>query len=213
MQNKTEITTTEAIANMAIRAGRAERKAEIAREAAKEAKTTPQIYVACLASYNDGILSGEWIDATQNADEMMAEIMEMLSNSPIRNAEEWAIHDHQNFQGLKIKEDEDLKRIASLGSFIEQYGKIGAEVLKDYGPEIDSAINFMENNYIGEYDSEEKYAEELVYDGIFGDEFTKMLNKGTFSHHYIDWKHLTREMMMDLSTIEIDQKCHIFSNY
>ncbi|WP_447531297.1 antirestriction protein ArdA, partial [Legionella pneumophila] len=26
---------------------------------------TPQIYVACLAAYNNGIVHGEWIDATQ----------------------------------------------------------------------------------------------------------------------------------------------------
>ncbi|CZG68743.1 Antirestriction protein [Legionella pneumophila] len=27
---------------------------------------TPQIYIACLASYNNGIFHGQWIDVTQN---------------------------------------------------------------------------------------------------------------------------------------------------
>ena len=31
--------------------------------------TTPKIYVACLASYNAGILHGRWIDADQDADD------------------------------------------------------------------------------------------------------------------------------------------------
>ena len=41
---------------------------------------TPRIYVACLASYNAGILHGEWIDAT-DADEIREAIETMLSKS------------------------------------------------------------------------------------------------------------------------------------
>jgi len=37
------------------------------------ATDTPRVYVACLASYNNGILHGEWIDAT-DADEIREEI-------------------------------------------------------------------------------------------------------------------------------------------
>ncbi len=53
---------------------------------------TPSIYVACLASYNNAILHGVWIDATQSEDDIMKEIWEMLDNSPEPNAEEYAIH-------------------------------------------------------------------------------------------------------------------------
>ena len=40
---------------------------------------TPRIYVACLASYNAGILHGEWIDAT-DADVIREAIANMLSS-------------------------------------------------------------------------------------------------------------------------------------
>ena len=49
---------------------------------------TPSIYVACLASYNNAILHGVWIDATQSEDDIMKEIWEMLDKSPEPNAEE-----------------------------------------------------------------------------------------------------------------------------
>lgn len=44
-----------------------------------------RIYVACLASYNSGILHGRWIEATADADEMQEEISTMLRASPCPN--------------------------------------------------------------------------------------------------------------------------------
>ena len=35
----------------------------------------PSIYVACLASYSNGVLRGAWIDAAQDADAIHAEIV------------------------------------------------------------------------------------------------------------------------------------------
>jgi len=52
-----------------------------------------RIYVASLSDYNAGRLHGAWIDATQDADEIEAEVQEMLAASPEPIAEEWAIHD------------------------------------------------------------------------------------------------------------------------
>ncbi len=45
---------------------------------------TPQIYIACLAAYNNGILHGEWIDATQDVSTIYNEIHEMLLTAPLR---------------------------------------------------------------------------------------------------------------------------------
>jgi antirestriction protein len=73
-----------------------------------------RIYVACLASYNSGILHGQWIEATSDRDEMQAAIDAILRASPCPNvtvthpetgeevpsAEEWAIHDYDSFPTL-----------------------------------------------------------------------------------------------------------------
>lgn len=45
---------------------------------------TPRVYVACLASYNDGILHGEWVDAV-DADEIQEGIDRVLFSSPRPN--------------------------------------------------------------------------------------------------------------------------------
>ncbi len=65
---------------------------------------TPRIYVACLATYNNGIHHGCWIDCNQDADDIWKEIKDMFSNSPELDAEEWASHDSENWQGIKIDE-------------------------------------------------------------------------------------------------------------
>ena len=44
-----------------------------------------RIYIACLASYNNGRLHGRWIDATSDVDEMSAEIRKILRTSPFPN--------------------------------------------------------------------------------------------------------------------------------
>ncbi|KGK67087.1 antirestriction protein ArdA [Xanthomonas citri] len=48
--------------------------------------TAPRIYVACLASYNNGVLHGRWIDLDgMDADDVQAEIAAMLRESPNPN--------------------------------------------------------------------------------------------------------------------------------
>jgi antirestriction protein len=50
-------------------------------------ETNMRIYVACLASYNNGRLHGDWIDASTDADAMQEEVNAMLRKSPCPNVE------------------------------------------------------------------------------------------------------------------------------
>ena len=61
---------------------------------------TSQIYVACLASYNNGCLSGKWITPADTEEKLQAQIDAILKASPEPDAEEWAIHDYDNFPNL-----------------------------------------------------------------------------------------------------------------
>lgn len=47
--------------------------------------TAPRIYVACLASYNNGVLHGRWIDASADVADMWPEIHAMLRESKFPN--------------------------------------------------------------------------------------------------------------------------------
>ena len=78
--------------------------------------TTPRIYVACLASYNAGILHGRWIDCDQGVDHIHEEVAAMLKESTQQFAEEWAIHDHQ-FLG-NISECTSFDTCANIGEAI-----------------------------------------------------------------------------------------------
>ncbi|HAV13886.1 MAG TPA: antirestriction protein ArdA [Opitutae bacterium] len=55
---------------------------------------TPRIYVACLASYNAGILHGAWIDL-DGSESIEDRIADILKASPEEDAEEWAVHDQE----------------------------------------------------------------------------------------------------------------------
>ncbi|UFS66926.1 antirestriction protein ArdA [Paracoccus denitrificans] len=44
-----------------------------------------RIYVACLASYNNGVLYGRWIDASSDVDEMQEQVNAMLRESKFPN--------------------------------------------------------------------------------------------------------------------------------
>jgi antirestriction protein len=46
---------------------------------------TPRIWVGCLASYNAGILFGEWMDADDGEDEVNEQIAALLRRSPSPN--------------------------------------------------------------------------------------------------------------------------------
>ncbi|GGX08018.1 antirestriction protein ArdA [Streptomyces noursei] len=97
-----------------------------------------QIYAACLAAYNNGILHGEWIDATQDPDSIGHEIQLMLERSPIPGAEEFAIHDYDGFGGLPLGEYESLSDLHAIALTLDDfpavvvkhsYGEVPAEDL------------------------------------------------------------------------------------
>jgi antirestriction protein len=89
---------------------------------ATQTTDTPRIYVACLASYNAGILHGRWIDADTGADEIREEIEGMLAESPEYGAEEWAIHDYECFCGLSLGEYTPTETVAEYGRLIAEHG-------------------------------------------------------------------------------------------
>lgn len=117
------------------------------------AQSERRIYVACLASYNNGTLHGAWIDAEQDSDDIAAEVAAMLRESKYPNvhvdcpdcdeesragcetckgagkvpsAEEWAIHDFEGFGPVKLSESESFETVAALAKAIEEHGEIFA---------------------------------------------------------------------------------------
>ncbi len=88
---------------------------------------TPSIYVACLAAYNSGFLHGKWISADRTFSAIYDEIQDMLRESPIEDAEEFAIHDYEGFGNTRFGEYEDLETVVKYVGF-----KICFECLSDF---------------------------------------------------------------------------------
>jgi antirestriction protein len=154
---------------------------------------TPRIYAACLASYNNAQLHGEWIDCDQDSDDIMAEIKTMLSNSPmakIQTCEEWAIHDYEGFEGIKISEHESIERVTELAAAIAEHGEAFAAYVEYYGSE---RIEDFEERYVGCYKSKKDCAEEYYEEsGII-----KQVEEAGLKACYINFEMIAREMFMD----------------
>jgi antirestriction protein len=153
--------------------------------------TTPQIYVACLAAYNNGKLHGTWIDCNQEAEVIWEEINEMLIESPEPEAEEWAIHDSENWQGIQISEYENIKRLAELAQMLAEHGKAFAVYYRYYGN--DTNVEDFTEHYLGEYKSEEDF----VYEQWQEDGRLDQLKKLGVTDSYIDWKAIATDWFID----------------
>jgi len=163
-----------------------------------------RIYVACLAAYNNGVLHGVWIDAPESLDDIQKQVSTMLASSPVDDAEEYAIHDYEGFEGYKISEYEGLQSANDIACFIEEYGTVGAEILSYACGDINDAENIMINQRCGEYKSVADFAEQLTKDTS---EIPEHLE------YYIDYERMGRDMELsgDIFTIETGfEEVHVF---
>ncbi len=163
-----------------------------------------RVYVACLASYNNGILHGRWIDVSDE-DAIWEEVQDMLKASPLDEiCEEWAIHDYEGFEGAYIGEYYSFGRIVELADFIREHGELGADVLNYYGGELKDALEAFEN-YSGEYESLADFAFELTEQS--GVEIPKSVKD------YIDYEAMAGDMSLsgDILTFETGPtSVHVF---
>ena len=87
----------------------------------------------------------------------------MLSQSPEPSAEEWAIHDHECFHGIAIHEYESFDTVTQLAEFIEEHEELGAAIMNHAG-DLEEAKRILNENYCGEWNRLEDWAEELLDD-------------------------------------------------
>ncbi|MBD2303443.1 antirestriction protein ArdA [Nostoc sp. FACHB-190] len=172
----------------------------------------PQIYVACLSAYNNGMLHGLWIDCTQDVDAIREDIEWMLSWSPCRDdepCEEWAIHDFQNWCGIHIDEYEDITKLAELAQILTEHGEAFAAYY-NYDSTSASVEDFHER-YYGEYKSEEDFVyEQLEEQGVF----TKLEEMGIPSF-YLNLEAIAHDWFIDsyYSVQKSYNKVYIFSRF
>ena len=156
-------------------------------------RVTPRIYVACLASYNAGILHGRWIDCghPDGVDHIESEVKAMLKESTQHDAEEWAIHDHENMGG--ISESESFERCADIGYAVSDLRHLDSEALLhwlEYNP--DGDIDDFEDAFYSVFTDKESFAQEVMCDRL--DEAEKEWPQLSF---YIDWEAVARDLLIN----------------
>jgi len=185
-----------------------------------------QIYIACLASYNNGTLHGKWIDATSDVDEMQEDVNALLRSSKqpnvmvecptcggvchvracltckgsgeVPSAEEFAIHD---FDGIpNIGEYCGLQAVADYVEFVEAHDSFKADeikaVLDDCCGDLALAKERLEDGYCGTFDGFRDFADEYVDDCILPDV------KNETARNYFDYDSFARDLEMDMHTID-----------
>ncbi|MFT5774846.1 antirestriction protein ArdA [Hyphomonas sp.] len=148
----------------------------------------PRIYLACLAAYNGGRLHGRWVSAAFGEDYIRTETRAMLAESPEPDAEEWAIHDYENFEGASISEYASFETVCALAEFVAEHGELGAKLYRHFGDDLEQARDAFDD-YAGEHRSAAEFAEQLHEDT--GTEIPESLR------YYIDWQALARDMALN----------------
>jgi antirestriction protein len=165
---------------------------------------SPRIYVACLASYNSGILYGKWIDASDDADTMQYAIDEMIEQSPTIGAEEWSIHD---FEGLaNIGESDSMEDIAlqveaftdypnaAVIAYIENFGGLNFDHFEDayFGSftsmidiDVEMLFRFMDTSGLEGHSLElfERYCDETKIIDAMKEDYSIVGKAGAGSYH------------------------------
>jgi antirestriction protein len=165
-----------------------------------------RIYVADLAAYNAGYLHGKWIDLDSDLDEIWNQIKIMLKESPVEDAEEYAIHDYEGFGNYPLSEYEGIERAIEVAQYLITHPELGPDLLTHFNGDIDEAKRAEEENYAGQYDSLEDYARELT------EETSEVPEHLAF---YIDYEAMGRDMELngDVYTVEAASgDVHIFWN-
>lgn len=163
--------------------------------------TTPQVWVGCLAAYNDGELHGDWVDAV-DADDLRESIEEILKTSPIPNAEEFHFCDFEGFGEATshLGRYSSVDEVCGAGALIEEHG--------------DRAIAWMSEPYnfanpegfddasVQEIEDAKSFAMD------FADEMGVSLDDDSFL--VIDWEATGDQLLMDYFQADVNGSTFIW---
>jgi antirestriction protein len=169
-----------------------------------EPKPSPAIYVASLADYNNGVLHGAWIDAARDPDEIQADINAILARSHEPNAEEWAIHDYEQFGRWRVQEYDSIEMVSRIARGIAEHGYAYSAWADVYDGEPASFdIDSFQEAYLGHYDSVTDYVEQMADDLGYTRELEK-LPEHLQAYARIDYAAIARDMHLSGEIATVD---------
>jgi len=172
----------------------------------------PRIYVASLSDYNDGRLHGSWIDAAQEPDELDRAVGAMLSRSPISGAEEFAIHDYENFGPLRLSEYESLETVSRIATGIAEHGPPFAHFAALVDSNDVDELDGFEDAYLGHFVSVQDYAEYLLDDLGYEELIDRTVPEHIRPYVHLDVEGFARDLELsgDVTASEGDGGVYVF---
>ncbi len=159
-----------------------------------EPNPSPAIYVASLADYNNGVLHGTWLDAARDPEVIHADIDAMLARSRDPGAEEWAIHDFEQFGSWKVHEHDSIERVSRIARNIAEHGYAYAAWVDVFdGEEASLDTDSFSEAYLGHFDSVQDYVEHMADDLGYEQELAK-LPEYLQAYTRIDYAALARDL-------------------
>lgn len=176
-----------------------------------ERRLTPRIYVGSLSDYNAGRLHGEWIDASQKLQEVEQAVQAMLARSPTPGAEEYAIHDHEDFGPLHIDEFLPLRTVTRLAAGIAEHGL--AYAYWAHGLDSihldDDYLDRFEEFYVGTFDSVTEFAQEQL--DSWGIDLDEIGPEGLRPYIRFDMEAYARDLSYDYRVqTDAEGRVHVF---
>ena len=160
---------------------------------------TSRVYVACLASYNAGVLHGRWIDVDgMDEEDIGEEIEKVFKTSPAEGAEEYAIHDYDGPLGPLaswLGEHPDLETLCAI---VDAFGDHEPGAVRAFiGWDGSWDRERFEESYQGEWDSFEDFAEHLADETIEG-----LRDCESLLARYFDYDAFARDLRYDYYEVD-----------
>ncbi len=170
----------------------------------------PRIYVASLSDYNAGRLHGVWLDAAAEPDELDESIAALLRSSAEPAAEEWAIHDYDDFGGIRLGEYESLDTVRAVARGLREHGPAFAGFISYFGTEAAIQADFAAH-YRGRWPSVEAFAEDLLDDSGAG-EVIDALPDWLRPYVVLDYAAVARDMQLsgDIAVAEDREGVYVY---
>ena len=178
-----------------------------------EGRPTPRIYVASLSDYNAGRLHGAWLDAAQEPEVLAAAVQAVLDASPEPGAEEFAIHDYEEFGPWRIGEFEPLGTVAMIANGIAEHGLAFAHWAALVGTEDAEQLTGFDDAYLGHFGSLTEYGEDFLEGVGLRQELDEAVPELLAAYVDIDVAAFARDLMLsgDVMTSEGEGGVHVFN--
>ncbi|MFB6718705.1 antirestriction protein ArdA [Kribbella sp. NPDC056345] len=164
-------------------------------------RSRPHIYIRSVTDHTEGHEIGDWIDASQDLEDIHRDVRSILSRSlhahwTDQPVEDWEIVNAEGFGGIRIGPNESLDVVCVLGKGITEHGLAFAAWAEIHPQRDTHTLERFTDAYIGDFPDLEAYAQHVVGERG-GDEELAKLPEWLQRIMRFDWQVMLQRMQQD----------------